>query len=337
MRRAFGGFSLLELLVALALSLTLIAASFGVLHRCRGLFAGNESLVQVQDAARHALATLVEDIEHAGFYGLVPATTVQFVAAGAVLASGEALRQPRDGQTMTPEPGLPTGVHDCGINFALDLARSVQGTDNGYALGNGECEPTAAAGGARPGADTLTVRHASQDVSAPRAGRLQIHSRSASSEPLRIVADGLVPATSGPPSEVRDLEVRSYYVANRSVGNPGLPALRARSLTESRGAIQYRDEEVMPGVEDLQVEFGVLAGDNGTGPLRYVTPDSPAARSERIVAVRLWLRVRADTADPEARDSRSFDYSNCRFTPDDDESRFRRLLVTRTVALRNTP
>jgi hypothetical protein len=179
------------------------------------------------------------------------------------------------------------------------------------------------------------VRRASSEITTPRAGRLQVHSRAASSGPLSLFADGRGPAGPGTESEIRDLEVRSYYVANRSVGNPGLPALRARSLTESRGTIRYRDEEVMPGVEDLQVEFGVMTYDDGTAILRYVTPGSPAAESGTIVAVRLWLRVRAETPDPESRDARGFEYSNSRFTPDADESRFRRLLVSRTVALRN--
>jgi type IV pilus assembly protein PilW len=337
MRRRAGGFSLLELLIALTLSLALIAASFGVLHRCRGLFASNEGLAQIQDAARQALATLVEDIEHAGFYGLAPATAVQFVAGGAVVASGDALRQFPVDRAMTTAASLPAGVHDCGVNFAVDLARPVQGTDNGYALGDGGCEPTSTAGGARAGSDTLTIRRASPELTTPRAGRLQVHSRAASPEPLRLFADGRDPAPPGTESEIRDLEVRSYYVANRSVGNPRLPALRARSVTESRGAIQYRDEEVMPGVEDLQVEFGVMTDDGGEAVLRYVTPDSPEADSGAIVAVRLWLRVRAETADAESGDAGGFDYSNSRFTPDRDESRFRRLLVTRTVALRNGP
>ncbi len=59
-------------------------------------------------------------------------------------------------------------------------------------------------------------------------------------------------------TEVRDVEVRTYYVANNSVGRRGWPALRVKTLTESRGAAQFRDEEVLPGVEDLQVEFGVV-------------------------------------------------------------------------------
>ncbi len=142
--------------------------------------------------------------------------------------------------------------------------------------------------------------------------------------------------------EIRDLEIRSYYIANDSVGREGWPALRVKSLTESRGAVQFRDEEVMPGVEDLQVEFGV-AQTEGAGPVvRFVPANSPRAEPgatgpPRIVAVRLWLRVRADTTEQGHRDERTLNYANTAFTPSPAEVRQRRLLVTRTVALRNLP
>ena len=92
------------------------------------------------------------------------------------------------------------------------------------------------------------------------------------------------------------LEVRTYYIANDSVGRAGWPALRVKALTESGGAAQFRDEEVMPGVEDLQVEFGVAPG---TTRARRSTsrPTRDAARTGPIVAVRLWLRIRADTTE----------------------------------------
>ena len=333
--RAATGFSLLELLIALALSLTLIGGYFSVLQRCRSLFASNDSVAQTHDAARHALAVIAANIEHAGFYGFAPAAAVQLVRDGTVIASENEMHQPTAERAATPVAGLPTGAHDCGVNFAVDLRRPVQGTDNGYS-GTGTCEPTASAGGARPGADTLTLRHASLEVADARAGRIQLFTRAASSLPLRLFADGHVPGIRDSSSELRDLDVRTYYVANHSVGNPGLPALRVKSLTESHGAAQFRDEEVMPGVEDLQVELGIVdAGEPAA--LRFITTESPDAATARVVAVRVWLRVRSETPDPGYRDDRTLDYSNARFTPDAAESRFRRQLVSRTFAVRNHP
>ena len=332
------GFNLVELLVALVIGLALLAAFLVVLQRGQRNFAISESLARLQDSARHALGVLAADIEHAGFFGFSPATRFRLVSRGVTLAEQPALLQPSEGRSATAVAALPSGAHDCGVNFAVDIARVVQGSDNLYRIGHDarDCEPTATAGGARQGADALTVRHASLAVSAPRAGRLQLYSAALSStQPQLLFADGRAPGPIDETHEVRDLEIRTYYIANDSVDRAGWPALRVKSLTESRGAVQFRDEEVMPGVEDLQVEFGVAEIEAGQRVVRYVTADSPRATSGAIVAVRLWLRLRADLTEQGYLDHRPFEYANRSFTPSGPEARHRRLLVERTVALRN--
>jgi hypothetical protein len=106
-------------------------------------------------------------------------------------------------------------------------------------------------------------------------------------------------------------------------------------LTESRGAAQFRDEEVVPGVEDLQVEFAMIDDGEAAGRTWYLAPDPAFMRERRVVAVRLWLRLRADNTENGYRDTRQIDYADVSFTPRAAESRQRRMLVARTVALRN--
>jgi len=302
-------------MIALVLGLTLLAAFLVVLQRSRAEFAVNESLARLQDAARHALSVVVPDIEHAGFYGFT--TNPSAVIVG----------------------GLPAGADACGRQFAVDLAVPAQGSDNTFGLENSatDCAPTASAGGARNGSDTMTLRFASQNTTTPRAGRLQLYSQNLSAlGPLLLFANGQAPGPLDADHAVRDLEVRTYYIANNSVERPGWPALRVKALTESRGAAQFRDEEIVPGVEDLQVEFGVARrGVDGTARVVYLAPDPMLAREGRIVALRLWLRIRSDTTEPGFVDDRELSYANVRFTPTPAEAKQRRMLVERTVALRN--
>lgn len=302
-------------MIAVVLGLVLLAAFLIVLQRCQAGFAANESVARLQDAARHALSVLVPDTEHAGFYGFTNQPTVRL------------------------EGALPSGVNACGRDFAVTLGIPIEGSDNSFRLGEDatDCEPTASAGGARAGSDTLTVRHASRAEVAAHAGRLQIYSQNlAAAGPLLLFADGRAPGPVDADHAVRDLEVRSYYIANHSVERPGWPALRVKSLTESRGAAQFRDEEILPGVEDLQVEFGVLrAGADGASRVFYVAPGTQLAREGSVVAARLWLRLRADTTDPGFVDDREWRYANVSFTPSPLEAKQRRLLIERTVALRN--
>jgi len=301
-------------MIALVLGLALLAAFLVVLQRCRAGFAANESLARMQDAARHAFSVLVPDIEHAGFYGFTNQPE-------AIVAS------------------LPAGIDACGRHFAVALEVPAQGSDNGFSLGSdaSDCAPTATAGGARDGSDTLTLRFASQDTVAPHAGRLQVYSQELLAVgPLLLFADGRAPGPLDPVHVVRNLEVRTYYVANNSVERPGWPALRVKGLTESRGAAQFRDEEILPGVEDLQVEFGIARRDaDGMSRMLYVAPGAALAREERVVALRLWLRIRSDATEPGFEDDRELNYANVRFTPSPVETKQRRMLIERTVALRN--
>jgi len=333
--RRSAGFSLLELMIALALGLILMLAFITALDRCRSAMTSNESMAELASSARQAIDVLVLDLEHAGFTGLPGSQRLRFMRGGSVFAEGDALRQPDGATPRAPVAGLPAGAHDCGVNFALDLSVAVQGINAGAAPL--PCAPTAAAGGVRSGTDSLTIRRASLERMRPRAGRVQVYLRRLEAHGFAMLfADGAAPGPLDDDAEVRDVEVHTYYIASNSVGRPGWPALRVKSLTESGGAAQFRDEEVLPGVEDLQVEFGVRASASPTAPPRFVLPDSPELRGQRVIAVRAWLRIRADSTERDHHDPRTLRYSDATFDPDDREARQRRLLLERTVVLRNS-
>jgi type IV pilus assembly protein PilW len=337
-RRGHRGFHLTELLVALALGLLLVAAFLSALQKCRALFAIHESISSLQDTQRHVLSVLVPDLEHAGFFGFHRPAFARLLRAQLEVAAGPQLRQLVGGANVEPVGFLPAGAHACGINFAVDTSRPVQGTNNSFGAGTGpsDCAPTAVAGGARTGADTLSLRRASLAVAIPHAGRIQLYTRRLESlAPLDLFGDGRPPGPVDPDREVRDLEVHLYYIANNSVDRSGWPALRVKTLTESGGAAQFRDEEVLPGVEDLQVEFGIAEAVAGASRLRFVAADFEGLATARIVAVRIWLRVRADSTEPGYFDDRALTYADASFRPSPFESRQRRMLIERTVSLRN--
>jgi len=325
-------------MIALTIGLLLTGAFVAVLERCRRESATNDSLAQLQESARHALDILEFELEHAGFFAGADLRASQLVRGGVLLASGDELRQPDASHPRPEVPGLPAGSHDCGVNFALDLELAIQGANGRWPAGRDarDCAPTKSAGGVRVGADTLTVRHASLEKASPHAGRLQLYTRRLDTHGGALLfADGVAPDVLDADAEIRDVEVRSYYVANNSVARGGWPALRVKELTESGGNAQFRDEELMPGVEDLQIEFGVLDVTGGTPRISFVPADSPLLRELPAIAARLWLRVRADSTEHGFSDTRALRYADVTFTPDASEAAHRRLLVERTVRLRN--
>ncbi|MBV6417095.1 MAG: hypothetical protein CMLOHMNK_01732 [Steroidobacteraceae bacterium] len=353
------GLSLIELLVALAIGSVLIVGAVYVFSRGRSTYAVNESVARLQENARFVLSVLEPDIELAGFYGFTNSPdTIRFVSGaspGIVYAMASQMRQrPVPDAPPVAVANLPGGAHDCGTNFAVDLLTPVQGSNEAFLLGPGAgaaCAPYGA--GAVATADTLTIRRADTRIAAPEAGRLQIYaSRLRSRSTQQLFVDGNAPGPVDADNEIHDLVVRAYYLSQDAVDRPGLPSLRVKSLG---GGAQFVEAEVMPGVEDLQVQFGIDTGDydadgvidaaadvNGDGipeadgrATRYVNPDFAGLDRAQVVSVRIWVRVRADRPEQGFQDNRRYQYADVDYTPSGDDAHFRRVLMSRTISLRN--
>ena len=135
---------------------------------------------------------------------------------------------------------------------------------------------------------------------------------------------------------VHDVIVNAYYVSRDATGRDGLPSLRRKRLVGHASGATIQDEEVIAGVEDLQVQVGT--GDaEGTGPVLFADPSDALLGDplRRVVAVRLWLLVRADSPEPGFVDDKRREFPPGRLAPAPRDA-VRRLLVTTTVYLRNT-
>ena len=363
-RVSMQGLSFIELMVSLTIGSIMIIGAVSVYGSSRSTYAVNDALGRLQEQARYVMSVVEPDVALGGYYGFTnsPDTLRLVVGAnpGTVLASAPALRQrplPPLAAAPVPAPGLPGSAQACGTNFAVDVLTPVQGSNDTFALGPGAagaCDPWGA--GAALLTDTLTVRRVSTEASVAEAGRLQVYAaRLSSRTSQQIFFDGVAPGPLDADHVIHDLMVRSYYVARDSVDRAGVPALRVKSLTRVGGAAAFVDTEVMPGVEDLQVQFGIDTGDydndgnidpaadiNNDGipesdgrATRYVDADFPGLDRLQIVSVRLWIRVRAEQAEQGFVDNRTYRYANVAFTPVGAQRNFRRVLLARTVALRN--
>lgn len=338
------GFSLVELMVALTIGGLLITGTVFIYSQSRTTFTLNEAQARLQEDARYVLSVIEPEIQLAGYYGFInDGSRLNFFNAGALTHVSE-LRQD-DVQFAT----VPSAVHACGTNWVLDVITSVQGSDNTYDWAPFGSNCGASGGGAQPNTDTLTIRRAAVATSAPALNRLQIYTHRTNNAEQFLFRSAAAP---GPvvagQSEVRNLVVQGYYISRNSVGINGLPALRRRSLIVGPA---WQDEEIMRGVEDLQVQFGIDVGadvdedgapdgvaENGVAEkvdgntTVYVDPGDPRVASGQVVSVRLWLRVRA--LEPEAGyvNNNQYVYGSTDFTADDST---RRVVVSRTILLRN--
>lgn len=277
MNRA-AGLTLVEVLVAMLIVLVVITGSLAFVARGRAAQRGGESLARIEESLDAAFVVLVEEIRLAGYLGLAPPS--------------RAVEGASDAGT-SESPGLEV-AGSCGTSLAHDLAMPVAAADAAYEVAPGipiGCRPSPA-GRRIPSSDTLILRHAGADASAPETGRLQLETNLRAAA---LAAGGV--GRLGPDARWHDLEVGIYYISADSTGRAGWPSLRRKRLVGgTRPAFQ--DEELVSGIADLQVEIGLDdPADADTAIDRWITPAEP--RLDGITrALRVELEVRSDIAEP---------------------------------------
>lgn len=300
-----GGVTLIELMVAMTLGLIIIGGVFAVYLSTADARRTNESISRLQENARFALRAVKEDLRLAGNWGRTRTTG-----------------------TLDGFKGLPTELPsiggDCEAGWYIDLAHPVWAS-NGVNPFSGSCVPSHLAN-----TDMLAVRYAAPEVATALAnGVIYIRSDMARGE---VFNGSTGPAgTYSADAEDHRLVTHLYYVRphTRTAGD-NIPSLRRIRLGVSGGAPALIDEEIISGVEDFQIQYGL--DDDGDGSVnRYVDAD-PGIDEARVLAIRMWIMVRADSGETGFTDEHTYEYADRSVEPGDG---FRRLLVTSTVLLRN--
>lgn len=313
------GMTLIELMIALLIGAILLIGAVSVYSSSRATYRLNESLARLQENARFALNQMEPDLRLASYWGLTNrATNIER----------------RRGQ---PDQ-LGTIGSDCSERWYIDVNRPVEGA-------NGSNAPYAgciAGGNYQPGSDILVIRHASADpVTVLAADRL--HLQSDRTRGALFVGDLIPPGFAPPPASVTHTMIaNAYYVSPISPTLGNVPSLRRQTLGSGPS---IRDEEVIPGVEDLQVQYGIDLDAEGTAGYdavdRYVNADNPLLDptapgfdpDTRIIAVRLWLRLRTESIEQGHTDTSAYQYADQVIAAPNDG--FRRIVVSKTIQLRN--
>ena len=323
------GLTLVEIMVALAIGSFLIIGAVQIYNQSRQAFVVNESIARVQETAQFAMDTIEADLRMASNWGR---------NSRGLAVEGRSLIGDANPTGLTE----PVGVNgSCGADWAFNLATAIDGTDNGYGLA------CAGIGGSVATSDVVTIRRASVLPAPLEDGRLQIQSTRIQGElfetdnvPAAFVPVTNHPITGAPTSATHNLIVNSYYVSPTSTLIPGVPTLRRKTLTVRAGLPFIEDQEVAPGVENIQLQLGIDVDEDNTVD-RYVQPGdeiyNPSAAGyvpgARVMTARIWLVVRGVTTEFGLQDNRTYNPGNANLGTMNDS--FRRLQVSKTILLRN--
>lgn len=312
------GLSLVELMVAMAIGIFLVAGAITVFGKTRDLYRTNEDAARLQEVARYAMSTIEADVRMANYWGL---NSRSDLVSNTVAST--------DYDTA------------CGDDWSVAVRRYIDGANGDgvttYASYLG-CPPDV--GTAENNADIMTVRRAGVSALTPAQtlalnGRLKV----ATTRVQATLFDG--PTMPSGFLQVRELITRTYYItADPAPADPvvGQPALRRKNLSVTGGAIDVEDQLIISGIEDLQFQVGVdTDGDADQDADYYMDPvdlENDLAPGDAVVAVRVWLLARSDRPEFSFTDDRTYQYADrAAFSPGDN---FRRLLVSKTIHLRNT-
>ncbi len=328
--RAQLGLSLVELMIALAIGTFLLAGAITVFAKTRDLYRTNDDAARLQETARYAMSTIEADLRMANYWGLMSRADLIENGPKIDLTNSQAI----DATYSLPAEltGFATTINSCGNFWAVKLPVYIEATDS-YTLA------CTAMSGAVAGSDTLTIRRASTQIIPTAAlggtgGQIKLQTSRVQGS---LFSGTTIPGFFQPPlSETRALVVNGYYVDRQSDNQPNTPSLRRKQLDVAGNAPAITDLQIVPGVEDLQVELGADFNQDQNADY-FVQPNTAIPAGDEIVAVRVWLLVRSEQPEVGFTDGRTYDYASRTganvYTPADS---FRRVLVSKTIALRNT-
>lgn len=311
------GYSLVELMVALAIGLVILVVLLTLVVSSSGNTKSNQRTSDLQTTGRYALDLLKREVREAG-------------------ARGFTLAQPNTPTTtITPvtleclETGASAG------SFVSNIGQGIWGADDSNPFSS-TCIPAAN----YLQGDVLVIRKTGPSAVTPGAGAFYFRSNYATGEIFHGTSTvacpspisgytapyNTAPCVSGNPGvDLKDFPVREYvyYISPSTSALQSAPALWRVSLQQSGDSAPgtFVPELVASGVEQMQIQYqryltngnyiwsdaGDVTGNSYTNPTAWNT----------VRAIRIWLLVRAQTTEPGYTNTTTYVMGNKRWPVND--------------------
>jgi type IV pilus assembly protein PilW len=308
------GFTVVELMVALALSMTLSVAVVTVFVNNSHSFKQDDSVSRMQDDARHALREIAFDLSMAGHYA--------------------ELHMP---DVVTPDGTLAIGI-DCGpageanwmyrtVEAGTDDSLSITAVDNATNADAAAAHSCIAAGEVLEGTDVVSIKRVVGSASAVlRDGGVYLRTNGTVGLLYRSPAPAAAAITGS------DWEFRpSIYFIRQFANNPGdgIPTL-CRKVLNGPGPSMVT-ECLATGIENLQIEYGIDTTEDGA-PDTFM-PSPTLAEMQNVVTARVFVLARTTDIDTRYENDKTYSISNSPdFLPNDS---FHRRVFSTNVTIQN--
>jgi len=315
--RRQSGFTLVEIMVAMLLSLILGVAIVTVFVNNSHSFSQDDNVMRMQDDARFALQQIAFDLSMAGHY--------------AELLSPSA---------VTPDTNLTIGM-DCGpagvTNWAFQTqavtgeSLSVIGIDNVTSAQVVAGHSCFLADEVAPGTDVVSIKRvAGAEAAALRDGAVYLRTNGTVGLLYRQPLTGTPAIPIALPRTEWEYRPAIYYIRQYAYNlGDNIPTL-CRKVLGGAGPSMLT-ECIATGIENLQLEYGIDTSNDGN-PNVYMSAPTLADLQD-VVSARIYLLARTTDIDVRHTNQKTFSIGNApNYTPNDS---FHRRVYSTTVAIQN--
>jgi prepilin-type N-terminal cleavage/methylation domain-containing protein len=312
------GFTMVELMIAMVLSLILGSAVVTIFANNSHSFNQDENVLRMQDDARHALREIAFEISMAGHYAdlLLPGSIVPDSSLTLGTDCGPA--------------GSPAWMYQTQA-IGTDQNLSIVALDNANAAAASASHTCIAGGEFRDGSDVVAIKRvAGARAAAPSAGRVYLRTNGTVGLLYRQPANPVPPIIVAPPLADWEYRPSIYFIRNyANAPGDGIPAL-CKKVLRAPGPTMVT-ECLAAGIEDLQVEYGIDLDDDGQP--NVFLPNPTLAQMQSVVSARIFLLARTTDIDTRYQNVKTYNVSNAPpYTPGDS---FHRRVVSTTVSIQN--
>jgi type IV pilus assembly protein PilW len=312
------GFSVVELMIAMLLSMALASAIISVFVNNSYSFNQDENIGRMQDDARHALREIAFELSMAGHYAdLHTPTSVSY-----------------DGDLTIGADCGPTGqanwmyrATDPGTGESLSLTALDNASDSDVITAH-SCF---SGGELLDGTDVVAIKRVSGSAATTlSADRAYLRTNGTVGVMFSGVSPTAPPVTVAVPRNDWEFRPSIYYIREfANAAGDGIPTLCRKSL---RGAGPGMTTEcIATGIENLQLEYGIDTTDNGQ-PNVYLTSPS-VTQMQDVVAARIFIVARTTEVDPRYTNTKTYSVSNAPdLVPNDS---FHRRVFSTNVSIQN--
>ena len=309
-RRRAGGFSLVELMVAAAIGLAILAGLSTMFMKNTRAQAEIERSHRQVESGRYAVDLLGTDLRNAGYYAEFDPTVLPNPADLPVLCAATldelkaGLALPVQGLDDVPEADGCLSDLRAGTDV-LVVRRTAT-----CVAGVGACAPTASGG---PFFQASLCNNATE-LDSPSVA--DFYALSLSTVNLNRHQRDCSPApNAGTLAAIRRYHTHIYYVANNNRAGDGIPTLKRLDLGSTGEAPTWTEVPVAEGIENLQLEWGLDLAKDGVADTTTPNPATldgcataacAVANWRSAVAVRIHLLARNTETTPGHRDAKTY-------------------------------